>query len=169
MGQVIVDTFFSTLEARKVDRDSHLYKCSLKNEHSRLGNKHETDHACVSGALKIMNGMEETMTAGEIIACARFLKETDEGDAAAGTETEESSVADILSAAIEGQKAKRAKSNSKYRSLIFILASAAICERLFSKMDALLIKRRSGLTPIMIESLLYLKENRAYCVQDGKG
>ena len=99
--------------------------------------------------------------ANKIKSCARFLRETNDGVAAVDNIAERS-MADILSAAVGVQKAKRVKSGSAYRSLVFILASAAICEHLFSKMDALLIKRRSGLTPIMIESLIYLKENRAY-------
>ena len=54
------------------------------------------------------------------------------------------------------------KGKSAYRCLRFILASAAQCERLFSKEDALVVKRRSGLTPLMVEALLYLKEDCHY-------
>ncbi len=33
-------------------------------------------------------------------------------------------------------------------------------ERLWSKFDALVDQRRSGMSPVMIEAILYLKENR---------
>ena len=38
--------------------------------------------------------------------------------------------------------------------------SAAISEYLWSKFDAMVPQRRSGLSPTVIEALLYLKENR---------
>ena len=42
----------------------------------------------------------------------------------------------------------------------FKLYSAAIVEILWSKFDTICIQRRSGLSPVMIKGLLYLKENR---------
>jgi hypothetical protein len=39
-------------------------------------------------------------------------------------------------------------------------ASAGIVERLWSKFDALVDQRRSGMSLVMMEAILYLKENR---------
>ena len=50
--------------------------------------------------------------------------------------------------------------DSEYVNTQFKLSSAAIVEILWSKFDAICIQRRSGLSPVMIEGLLYLKENR---------
>ena len=50
--------------------------------------------------------------------------------------------------------------DSEYVNTQFKLSSAAIVEILWSKFDAIYIQRRSGLSLIMIEGLLYLKENR---------
>ena len=43
---------------------------------------------------------------------------------------------------------------------MFIDSSAEIAERLWSKFDALVDQRRSGTSPVMIEAILFLKENR---------
>ena len=51
---------------------------------------------------------------------------------------------------------------SQYADTDCILASAAIVECLWSKFDALVPQRRSGMSPVMIEGILYLKENRHY-------
>ena len=50
--------------------------------------------------------------------------------------------------------------DSEYVNLNMELSSAAIVEILWSKFDAICTQRRFGLSPVMIEGLLYLKENR---------
>ena len=50
--------------------------------------------------------------------------------------------------------------DSEYVNTQFKLSSAAIVEILWSKFDAICIQPRSGLSPVMIKGLLYLKENR---------
>ena len=50
--------------------------------------------------------------------------------------------------------------DSEYVNLNMELSSAAIVEILWSKFDAICVQRREGMSPVMIEGLLYLKENR---------
>ena len=50
--------------------------------------------------------------------------------------------------------------DSEYVNLDMELSSAAIVEILWSKFDAICVQRREGMSPVMIEGLLYLKENR---------
>jgi hypothetical protein len=42
---------------------------------------------------------------------------------------------------------------------LFICSSAGIAERLWSKFDALVDQHRSGTSPLIIEAILFLKEN----------
>ncbi len=44
-------------------------------------------------------------------------------------------------------------------SIARLLVLAGIVEHLWSKFDALVDQRRSGTSPVMIEAILYLKEN----------
>ena len=48
---------------------------------------------------------------------------------------------------------------SNYIACSFIGSSAGIVEHLWSKFDALVDQRRSGTSPVMIEAILFLKEN----------
>ena len=84
-----------------------MFKCPLKNEHSKKGSKHETMPAFNSGVDKIQTGNGNTLNRND-----------------------------------------------------FLLGSAAIVECLWSKFDALVLQRRRGMSPIMVEGILYLKENR---------
>jgi hypothetical protein len=49
---------------------------------------------------------------------------------------------------------------SEYIDCSFIGSPAGIVERLWSKFDALVDQRRSGMSPVMIEAILYLEENQ---------
>jgi hypothetical protein len=64
-----------------------------------------------------------------------------------------------------GSKFKKAeveeqKRESDYADCLLISSSAGIAERLWSKFDALVDQRRNGTSPVMIEAILFLKENR---------
>ena len=49
---------------------------------------------------------------------------------------------------------------SKYANLNFIMGSAAVVEQLWSKSDCVYTKRRAGLSPLVFEMIMFLKENR---------
>ena len=48
--------------------------CELKNEHSQLDNKHETDHLFVSSIINIQNGEESKLPSPEKITYKPLLK-----------------------------------------------------------------------------------------------
>ena len=61
-GQKLIDTLHKTIEENR-DKAGHPFKnCELTNEHSKLGNKHETDHAFSRGVDKIQNKDETHLT-----------------------------------------------------------------------------------------------------------
>ena len=52
-----------------------LFGCEWKAEHSKLGNKHETDKHFCSGLFKIQTGKESNLSALEKAACQWLPKE----------------------------------------------------------------------------------------------
>lgn len=70
-----------------------------------------------------------------------------------------------LKALVNDQKKEREAAadaaKSKYVDPRFVLSSAAVVERLWSKAESLLANKRRGSTaPIVLEAILFLKENR---------
>jgi hypothetical protein len=61
-GQKLINTLQKTIEAYW-EKQGHPFKnCELGNEHSKLGNKHETDHFFLSGVDKIQNKNKTQLT-----------------------------------------------------------------------------------------------------------
>jgi hypothetical protein len=58
------------------------------------------------------------------------------------------------------QKTKESSSQSNYRDCNFITGSAAVVKRLWSMYDAFNSKRCHGMSPIMVEMILFLKKNK---------
>ena len=149
-----------------------MFKCSLKNDHSKQGNKHETDKAFMSGILKIQNGNERIMTQAEKLSCMWLLKENhpkwskkpsaDEDDTTPTVDDANANVemGDIFAEELEQVEETLREKDSLYINCNFLGISAAIVECLWSKYDAAVPQRRGGLAPIMVEALLFLKENR---------
>ena len=54
---------------------------------------------------------------------------------------------------------EKEKTVSDYVNTDHLLASAAIVECLWSKFDALVPQRREGMSPLLTEAILFLKEN----------
>jgi hypothetical protein len=175
-GQKMIDTLHKTIDVYR-EKQGHPFKdCELKNNHSKLGNKHETDHAFSRGVDKIQNKKEKELTNSEKNACKNLLKRNHLNWAAVDTQEEDDddlseeelftqesstfSMKSIYSHESKKAEAEERKSVSEYIDCSFIGSSAAIVESLWSKFDALVDQRRSGMSPVMIEAILYLKENR---------
>jgi hypothetical protein len=126
---------------------------------------------------KIQNKKENELTNHEKDSCKGLLKKNhlnwagiednqDEDDDLSSEEelqTQDSATFSLKSIFIQATKkaqAEERKGESEYIDCSFIGASAGIVERLWSKFDALIDQRRSGMSPVMIEAILYLKENR---------
>jgi hypothetical protein len=176
-GQKIINMLHETI-ALYQDKQGHPFKdCKLKNNHSKLGNKHETDQAFSRVVDKIQNKKVNELTNHKKDSCKGLLKknhlnwagiednqyEDDDLSSKEELQTQDSatfSLKSIFIQAIKKAQAEEQKSKSEYIDCSFIRASAGIVERLWSKFDALIDQRRSGMSPVMIEAILYLKENR---------
>ena len=62
----------------------------------------------------------------------------------------------------ELHKMKRRLNNYQYGNVDFILGSAAVVERLWSIADRLIDGERNSTSPLLMESLLFLRSNRIY-------
>jgi len=175
-GQQMINMLHNTIALYR-EKQGHPFKdCELKNDHSKLGNKHETDHAFSRAVDKIQNKKEHELTNHEKDSCKGLLKKNhlnwagidiqdkdDDLSSEDELQTQDSatfSLKSIFSQASKKAEAEERKGESEYIDCSFIGASAGIVERLWSKFDALVDQRRSGMSPVMIEAILYLKENR---------
>ena len=61
---------------------------------------------------------------------------------------------------LKNKKTKESSGQSDYIDCNFITGSAAAVESLWSMYDAFNSKRRRGMSPIMVEMILFLKKNR---------
>ena len=57
------------------------------------------------------------------------------------------------------QEEELREKESEYVSLKMMLSSAAIVEILWSKFDAICVQRREGMSPVMIEGLLFKRKS----------
>ena len=119
----------------------------------------------ITGVMKIQSGIEyeKKMTAREKQACRCLLRDgiVDDSDESEQDNDGDSGM-NFVHAFKKDNKRKRDESEavSKYIDCRFILGSAAIVESLWSEQDNLLAnKRRKGMTPRMVEAILFLKKN----------
>ena len=110
--------------------------------------------------MKIQTGIEaeKKMTRREKDACKCLLKDPNAED------DDEGSGANMSFAQTfhyeRKRKAVEIEAESRYIDTRFITGAAAIVESLWSEQDALQSgKRRSGMTPLTIECILFLKKN----------
>ena len=117
----------------------------------------------ITGVMKIQAGIEyeKKMTNREKQACKCLLREGVLDDSDESGEDSDDDMNFVL-ALKKDNKRKLCDSEavSKYIDCGFIMGSAAIVESLWSEQDNLLAnKRRRGMTPRMVEAILFLKKN----------
>ena len=99
---------------------------------------------------------------GEKIACKSLLK-PDVAD-------EDEEMADDgeynIFASLKKEEEDEKEAASKYIDTRIFLSSAATVEQLWSEADAILVKHRRRMNPIILECLLFLKSNRHLWGQD---
>ena len=105
------------------------------------------------------------MTPLESLACRVLLKDSNliEGISDDNDSDQDSEVEYDFSKAVEAndkKKVRKQKGKSQYIDCSFIMGSAACVERLWSEADAIVSKRRNGLSPITLEMILFLKKNK---------
>ena len=111
-----------------------------------------------SGVVKIQNGAAETMSDFEKNACLRL--ELIDGEAVENVDGAGSEMTYKERRSLYQNKGKYNQAN--YGDLAFILGSAAVVERLWSISDNLIDGERNKTSPILLEALLYLRDNRLY-------
>ena len=120
----------------------------------------------ITGVMKIQSGIEyeKKMTAREKQACRCLLRDGIVDDNGESDEDDDSDSGMNFVHAFKKnnikQKRDESEAVSKYIDCRFILGSAAIVESLWSEQDNLLASnRRKGMTPRMVEAILFLKKN----------
>jgi len=73
-GQQMINMLHNTIALYREKQGSPFKDCELKNDHSKLGNKHETDHAFSRAVDKIQNKKEHELTNHEKDSCKGLLK-----------------------------------------------------------------------------------------------
>ena len=64
-GQTILDGFYQMVTENNSTPGHPLHQLQIKNEHSKIGNKHENNHAYSSGIHKIAKKEEAALTPEE--------------------------------------------------------------------------------------------------------
>ena len=72
-GQLLIDNFFQSVSTFKDVHGHALEGYGIKNEHSKMGNKHETDPHFITGIDKIANKDEGSMTEAEKVSELGYL------------------------------------------------------------------------------------------------
>lgn len=175
IGQRLLDKLNADIQQQKGNPQHVFYRCKFKADHTKAGNKHDTDPDFVKGLIKIQNCRETSMTPREKAACKSLRKPTEAADADYDDSDDEEMAEigtgagngeyDILSALKDEEEAEEEAANTYIDTRPF-LSSAAIVEQLWSEADAILVKRRRRMNPIMLECLLFLKANRKYWNQE---
>ena len=138
-------------------------KCTLGTHYIVPNNNLSTNPPSETGVAKIQQGVvnEEMMNLQEVIACMPLLKDNDDENGYDSVSENEDEY-DFAKAVTAGEKRKEREvaGTSKYIDCSFIMGTAACVERLWSEGDALMTKRRKGMSPITTEMILFLKKNR---------
>jgi transcription initiation factor IIF auxiliary subunit len=143
---------------------------TFEQKHCRIGNKHEVDKFANSGIIKVQQGDERSLLPAEKKALKAYRRVGSDDDNVADERIDGPiDVTKMFDDKIKAQKSETKRKGSRYINTDFVLASAAIVERLWSKADAILCQRRQNLNPVVVECLLFLKENRVWWnIQDVK-
>lgn len=156
-----LDTLTTTILKQRDNPNAPFYKCSLNDDYIKLHSRHSPSSVFESGVIKIQRGEYDAMSVQEQEACADLkipFPETGEDSELPSDEEEPMSMCDI----IRQPKRQRREPHQPYMNSQFILGSSAEIERLFSIAGGILADNRQGLTPLLFESLLFLKVNRKY-------
>jgi hypothetical protein len=138
-------------------------KCNLGLKHLSPKNGLSTNPDFETGIAKIQSGSEQTMMQAEKRACRAFQKDANlesdyESDLPVDSSGEDFFLREFEKA--KKQKTKESSGQSDFIDCNFITGSAAVVESCWSMYDTFNSKRRHGMSPIMVEMILFLKKNR---------
>jgi len=160
--RLLLDTLLSAVATQKDVFEAPLYLCSLKDHYIKLESTESPDHVFESGVIKIQRGQADDMTDAERAACAHLKSGDSQGGSVTSQEPTDVTTMSMKDLFRSSLKRRRVGSKTEYMNLDFILGSTSEVERLFSVAGNILTTGRRSLTPMMFESLLFLKVNRDY-------
>ena len=96
----------------------------------------------------------------EEVACQNLVKKVGSNETSDDNSASPLKMVDRLKRMLDGTE--KSATNNNYHDVGFIFGSAAIVERLWSKANFIQTKHRRRMTPMLFESLLFLKENSRF-------
>ena len=111
-----------------------------------------------SGVVKIQNDVAESMYPHEKHVCAALRLDNDN----ANEKLEESDNFMTYQECRELHKKKRRLDNYQYGNVDFILGFSDVVERLWYIADRLVDREHNNTSPLLMEALLFIRENRLY-------
>ncbi|KAG7346145.1 hypothetical protein IV203_005213 [Nitzschia inconspicua] len=121
------------------------------------------------GCIKVMRGEPSTLTEEEVAAIAKLKRKSITSNAPEAT-----AELDVDQKLAFNTKRRKVKMNQKLRRdrgpeespfldiKMIVSATSNCCERLFSEAKYVMVPHRRGMSPILFESLLFLKKNVEY-------
>ena len=142
------------------DRGSGWWNSKLPGLYITPDSEKLPDPDFVRGVIKMQENNHAQLTSDEKEACSRLLVEQEDGN----QNPQQTSLAERMRERIRKRKAGVLEVNlsSPYKNVDFICGSAAEVERLWSLAKNVLTNSRSRLTPVLFETLLFLKVNEGY-------
>jgi len=157
-----LDTLIESVELYKNNVSSPLYMCSLGTKYIDTEADISLNPVFESGVVKIQRNEFNLMTDAEKDACSKLILERSVLPDANPTASDHGT---SMYQRIQMKKRRRIETESTYRNCDFILGSVAEVERLWSVCNALLSDNRKRMSPLVFESIVFLKENRSYWSQ----
>jgi hypothetical protein len=156
-----VEQLTESVEKDKTNPAKALYQCKLGTKYIALDSDLVTDPLFISGVVKIQENRLQDLTDAEKEAVDSLRKD----GAATAEATEDDDGMTLVQKIRAGKRKQREEAESgemQYMNTNFILGSAAVVERLWSNAGNILTKNRSGMTPQLLEAILFLKYNRRF-------
>lgn len=155
-ARLILDELIRNVECGKFKSESKFYTCQLGREYISTKSSIVSHHLFESGVVKIQRRQISQMSDDEKHACSKLCSSSAED--IAGIEEDELSLSERLSQ----KKRKLDRESSGFRNCDYILGSVAACERLWSIAGNIFTKDRASMSPLLLETLLFLRINQSY-------
>lgn len=155
--RVAIDALLESILEAENDHSHPLFACTLGKHYLDMGAAIVADRHFESGVLKLQQGEASELTDDQRMACSR-LRKTLPQDSSQVTEASNSLVDKIARV----RKRARRSSGESYVDSRFILGSVAECERLWSIASHVIGNAKHSMTPLTLETILFLKVNSSY-------
>lgn len=154
--RLAIDMLIEEVREGRNNQSSSMYGCKLSERYLSTRARTVTDPSFESGVVKIQRCQESSMNTDEFDACASLLCPSQSVNS---TEVQNSGG---LAKKIANRKRQRLVNTARYRNCKFVIGSAAAVERLWSIAKYVHGLNRHSLTPLLFESILFLRVNETY-------